>query len=253
MLTFEFNNSDDIKNALDDFKILFAYHSNKIENNEINYHDTRDIFENGKVVGFNGNPRTLFEIQNQKDCYSLLVDKIAMKEPITEDLIKLIHKTLVNGTYDDVRYNKGERPGEYKKGDYIIGKDEIGSLAENVQSDINELLEEISHTESNDILTIVSYFHCRFESIHPFADGNGRVGRTLLNYYLMINNIRPLIIYDEDKKLYYECLQVYDNKQDIEPLKKFLSYEQEKTWEKKNKEAAGLDTYLKYLIKGIDL
>lgn len=244
MLKMEYKNKDDINNTLSDFKVLFAYHSNKIENDEINYHDTRDVFENNKVVGFNGNPRTLFEIQNQKECYEILIDKIVNKEVISEELIKLVHKTLTNGTYDEVRYSKGERPGEYKKGDYIICKAEVGSPKESVEKDIKDLLEEINNSSSKDYLTIGAYFHLRFETIHPFADGNGRVGRTLLNYYFMINNIKPLIIYDEDKKLYYECLQAYDNKQDIEPLKKFLAYEQEKTWKKKDIKTVKLTSYL---------
>jgi len=244
MLSMNYKNRQDIENALSDFKVLFAYHSNKIENDEINYHDIRDIFENNKVVGFNGNPRTLFEIQNQKECYEFLIDKIVNKEKISDNLVKQVHKILTNGTYDEARYSKGERPGEYKKGDYIIGKNEIGSDAVNVEREIKELLAEINNTDSNDHLTVGAYFHLRFETIHPFADGNGRVGRTLLNYYFMINNIKPLVIYDEDKKLYYECLQAFDNKQDIEPLKKFLSYEQEKTWKKKDIKTVKLTSYL---------
>lgn len=244
MLKLEYKTKNDIENALEDFKVLFAYHSNKIENEEINYHDTREIFENGKAVSFTGNPRTLFEIQNQKDCYNFLLDRIVKKEKISNELILEIHKELTKGTYDERRYEKGERPGEYKKGDYIVGKAEIGSLAENVQNEINDLLDEINNEESNDYETIAAYFHCKFETIHPFADGNGRVGRTLLNYYLMINNIKPLIVYEEDKKLYYECLQAFDNSQDIKPLKKFIEYEQEKTWKKKESKVVKLSSFL---------
>lgn len=244
MLKLEYKTKNDIENTLEDFKVLFAYHSNKIENEEINYHDTREIFENGKATSFTGDPRTLFEIQNQKDCYNFLLDKIENKEKISNELILKIHFELTKGTYDERRYEKGERPGEYKKGDYIVGKAEIGSLAENVQNEINDLLDEINNEESNDYETIAAYFHCKFETIHPFADGNGRVGRTLLNYYLMINNIKPLIVYEEDKKLYYECLQTFDNSQDIKPLKKFIEYEQEKTWKKKESKVVKLSSFL---------
>ena len=65
---------DDLALRLDNFRILFAYNSGKIENAEINYHDTREIFENGKVVGYTGSTRTLFEQQNQKVCYDFLQD-----------------------------------------------------------------------------------------------------------------------------------------------------------------------------------
>ena len=61
--------SEQLEQALDNFRILFAYHSGKIENKEINFHDTREIFENGKVLNFTGDPRNLFEQQNQKLCY----------------------------------------------------------------------------------------------------------------------------------------------------------------------------------------
>lgn len=244
MLKTKYKDKTDIENELNDFKVLFAYHSNKIENEEIDYNDTRDIFENGKVVGFTGNTRTLFEIQNQKNCYDFLLDKIVAREPLSKDLILQIHKTLTNGTYDEIRYGKGERPGEFKKGDYIVGVNEVGSLSEDVEKDIDELLEEINDKSIDDYLTVAAYFHSRFESIHPFADGNGRVGRTLLNYYLMIHDIKPLIIYDEDKRTYYDCLRVYDEKDDIEPLKNFLLYSQRKTWERKKKNSVPLKNYL---------
>lgn len=244
MLKMEYSSIEDIENILYDFKILFAYNSNKIENPETNYYDTREVFANNKAVGFVGNPRTLFEIQNQKNCYYYLLDKLVLKEKISKELLLEVHRLLTEGTYDEIRYKKGERPGSYKKGDYIVGKDEIGTDAKNVDKEIQELLDEINTSRSNDYLTIGAYFHLVFETIHPFADGNGRVGRTLLNYFLMINGIKPLIIYDEDKKLYYECLRTFDEKQDIEPFKKFLEYEQEKTWLKKNSKKVNLISFL---------
>ena len=234
MLKLEYKTKNDLEKELYDFWILFAYHSNKIENQEIDYHDTREIFDNGKVQSFSGDPRTLFEIQNQKECYYYLLDKLEKREKISIELIKEIHKILTQGTYDEARYLKGERPGEFKKGDYIVGKSETGSNAEDVEKELKDLLSEIYDNDSDDYLTIGSYFHLRFEAIHPFADGNGRVGRTLLNYYFITNSIKPLIIYDEDKKDYYKCLQAYDADENIDLMIKFLSYSQDKTWKKKN-------------------
>jgi len=65
----------DLDKYLDSFRILFAFHSGKIENEEITYHDTREIFENGRVVNYTGSPRALFEQQNQKLCYEFLERK----------------------------------------------------------------------------------------------------------------------------------------------------------------------------------
>jgi len=244
MLEMKYKTKKDIEIQLHDFRILFAYHSNKIENKNTNYNDTREIFENGKVIDYTGDLRTLFEIQNQKECYEYLLNNIIKKEIISISLIKKVHELLTKGTYDETRYHKGERPGEFKKNDYIVGIREVGSSSESVEKDLNELIDEINETDSTDFLTIVSYFHARFENIHPFADGNGRVGRTLMNYYLMINNIKPLIIYDEDKRKYYNCLNTYDENEDIEPLKKFIVYSQEKTWSTKNKTMQKLKAFL---------
>ena len=239
-----YSTKKEIEDQLNDFRILFAYNSNRIENQEITYNDTREVFEDGKVTGFSGDPRTLFEIHNQKKCYEFLLDKLVEREEISAELIKQVHKILTEGTYDENRYAKGERPGEFKKGDYVVGVDEVGNRAEDVKKDIEELVKEINENDSDDYLLIGTYLHCRFEAIHPFADGNGRVGRTLLNYYFMINGLKPLIIYDEDKRMYYECLQAYDKKDTLEPMMKFLEYSQNKTWEKKKKDYKKLVSFL---------
>jgi len=223
----------DLDKYLDSFRILFAFHSGKIENEEITYHDTREIFENGRVVDYTGNPRALFEQQNQKLCYEFLKENIVKKELLSIDLVKEIHKVLTSGTYDERRYIENEeRPGEFKKHDYITGVHEVGSAAEDVENDLTELIAEVNAYEERDILKAAAYFHVRFEYIHPFADGNGRVGRTLMNYYLMTHNHPPLIVYIEDKRMYYECLQKYDEAEDLNPLYEFLKYETEKTWGK---------------------
>ena len=72
------------------------------------------------------------------------------------------------------------------------------------------------------------------EQIHPFADGNGRVGRTIMNYYLMTHNYPPAIIYNEDKSPYYLALAVFDKAGEIDGFIQFLKEQTIKTWSKKN-------------------
>ena len=108
----------------------------------------------------------------------------------------------------------------------------MGVPAERVAEDMAGLLEEVSEYHGTDVIRAGAYFHAVLENIHPFSDGNGRTGRTLLNYYLMTHNHPPLIVYDQDKRLYYECLEKYDAEETIAPLTEFLKYETEKTWEK---------------------
>ncbi len=227
----EVRSAADLDLRLDSFRILFAYNSGKIENDEINYHDTREIFENGKVVGYTGNTRTLFEQQNQKTCYELLRDKIADREPLSLDLIRTVHRALTEGTYDERRYIvNGERPGEFKKHDYVTGKNEVGSPPEDVEQDLAELIDEVNAIGQRAPLKAGAYFHACFENIHPFADGNGRVGRTLLNYWLIINDHPPVIIYEEERRTYYDALQAYDEQEDLEPLIEFLKEQTVKAW-----------------------
>lgn len=218
---------------LDSFHILFAYHSGKIENDEINYHDTWEIFKHGKVVCYTGSTRTLFEQQNQKTCHELLQSKIAAREPLSIDLVRMVQRVLTEGTYDEHRYIvNGERPGDFKKHDYVTGINEVGSPPDEVEVDLTELIDEINTIGQKAPLKSGAYFHARFENIHPFADGNGRVGRTLLNYWLMINGYPPTIIYEEDRRAYYDALQAYDEQEDLEPLTKFFQQETIKTWER---------------------
>lgn len=230
-----FSSLEEIDASLYDFKILFAYHSNKIENERIDFHDTRDIFEKGSVNGYTGDLRTLYEIENQVHCYNYLKPLIVEKKALDISFVKCIHYKLMKGTYDDIRYHdKQERPGEFKKHDYVTGKNEIGSYPHEVESDVKELLSELNTYQGTDYFTAGVYLHAMFEHIHPFADGNGRAGRTLMNYYFMIHDIAPVIIYNEDKPAYYFALEAFDHKDsDLTPLKSFIQEEQAKTWCKK--------------------
>ena len=224
----------DIDQRLENFRVLFAYHSGKIENEAITWHDTREIFENGKVSGFTGNPRALFEQRNQKLCYELLKGKLAAREPLSLSLILEIHRVLAEGTYDERRYIAlGERPGAFKKHDYATGRAEVGSLPEDVEGDLAALLAELAELPPDaDILKAGAYLHARFEFIHPFADGNGRAGRTLLNYFLMLRNHPPVVIHDEDKAAYYAALERYDTDEELQPMVDFLRQQTVKAWEK---------------------
>ena len=218
--------------TLGGYRIYFAYNSGKIENANITYHDTREIFENGRAVGFTGDVRTLFEIQNQKECHELLLDAFAERRPIDESLIFEVHRTLTQGTYDERRWSRGERPGSYKLHDCVVGVSQMGSAPSAVADDIAELLAELDVATTENILTVAAYFHAAFEVIHPFADGNGRVGRALSNYLLVSYGHPPIIIFDEDKLAYYGAMQVWDAEGDLQPMLDLLRAEAVKTWRK---------------------
>lgn len=229
-----FSTIEDIKTALVDFNILFACNSNTIEDIKVPYHTTREIFTDGKVNGFTGNFVDLMTINNQKFASQYFMEALSKKRPLTVDFILKLHKILLHGCYDEIRWSKGERPGTIKRGDYCVGLTQEGSLPEEAYSDLvvlcNEVTEALRLGYDSRILTVASYFHLRFEQIHPFADGNGRVGRTLTNYILMLGGYPPTVIFSEDKNTYYLALEIYDRKEEISGFIEFIKEQTVKTW-----------------------
>ncbi len=222
----------DLDVVLDNYRILFAYHSNSIEHAGLSLHQTREIFEHGKVVNYTGDTRALFETQNQKTCYEYLKSHIVNKTPITQEFIKEIHFLLNQGCYDESRWAKGERPGLFKKHYYGVGSN-AGVLPKDVEEEINFLCNEINDIDSIDpekLLLSAAYFHCNFENIHPFADGNGRTGRTLMNYFLMTHDLPPTILFEDDKETYYLALAVFDETEQLDGFVQFLKEQTVKTW-----------------------
>ncbi len=112
----------------------------------------------------------------------------------------------------------------------MTGAQEVGALPEDVPEELAELIAELDGVETSQALTAAAYFHAKFENIHPFADGNGRTGRLLMNYLLLLWNHPPVIIHEEDRKGYYDALERFDEEQQLEPLVSFLREQAVKTW-----------------------
>ena len=231
---FEIKTEADLEAHLNSFKVSFAYNSNKIENENTTYEDTYEVFEHGRVSNYTGDVRTLTEIQNQKSAYHYLVRLLIAKEPISESLVLEFHRIITEGTYDEQRIELGDKPGTYKQHPYVVGINETGAPPETVKEEISELINEIAELviKPKHMLTAAAYFHAKFENIHPFADGNGRTGRILMNYLLMLHDHPPLTVYDEDRKGYYRALDAYHAGLDIEPLRTFIEQQTVKTWRK---------------------
>ena len=231
----DIKNAAELEAALNGYIIQFAYHSGKIENPNITYNDTREIFDRDGVTNFTGDVRTIFEIRNAKDANNLLFEAFDRKDPLTPEFILQLHYELTKNTYDTRWWQVGERPGTFKKHDYVTGRYEVGSAPEDVQTELEDLLEEIRQDvirTNEHIFTAAAYFHAKFENIHPFSDGNGRTGRLAMNYFLLQHNHPPIVIHEEDKNLYYQSLEAFDTKGELEPLKLFLKAELVKTWDR---------------------
>ena len=219
--------------VLNGHSIAFAYHSGKIENDKITYNDTRDIFEHDGVTAYTGDLRTLFEIRNAKLANELFLTSFGEKRRMEESLFKDFQKLLTMNTYDARRWQLGERPGEYKKHDYVTGREEIGVAPEDVQEEMMEMMDELQDLKQENALTAAAYFHVKFENIHPFADGNGRTGRLAMNYLLVMLGHPPIVVHEEDRKEYYAALEAWDTKQNLKVMILFLHSQTVKTWRKR--------------------
>lgn len=219
------------------FPVMFSYHSGKIENDEILYHDTEEIFENGRVVSFTGSLRTLYEINNLKNAWAKARSFVCSNDRLDVAQLLDFQRVLTAGTYDENRWIRGERPGSFKRGHYVVA-DEVGCVPEDAERLVRELLDEVEEalsfsresTSPRNPLTISSYAHARLAEIHPFADGNGRCSRLLQNICLLRMDAPPLVFDERDRMAYYGALDAFHAEGDVEQIVSFCAAEAVKTW-----------------------
>ena len=190
-------------------QIIFAYNTNHIEGSKLTEDQTRNIFETNTIL-FEGETIAkvddILETANHFKLVDYMLD-IADKK-LTEDIIKKFHKILKEGTMDS-------RKSWFNVGEYKQLANEAGSMKtsspKQTPKDMQKLMEWYNSLTKITIKDIIE-FHARFEKIHPFQDGNGRIGRMIAFKECLKNNIIPFIILDKDKLFYYRGLKEYQNK-----------------------------------------
>lgn len=185
-------------------QIDLTYNSNHIEGSRLTHEQTRYIFETntiGIAEGESVNVNDIVETVNHFRCIDLIIDRA--EEPLTEDLIKQIHGILKTGTSDS--RNDWFAVGEYKRMPNEVGG-EATCEPELVSECMDRLLREYNAKEQHSFEDILD-LHVRFEKIHPFQDGNGRVGRLVMFKECLRSGIVPFIITDELKMFYYRGLR----------------------------------------------
>lgn len=179
-------------------QVDLTYNSNHIEGSKLTHAQTRYIFETN-TIGFGEGTASvddIIETANHFKCIDYIIDNA--EQSLSEELIKTLHYILKSGTSDSRL--EWFAVGEYKKLPNEVG----GSatvLPENVAAEIKELLCKYNALQTVTLFDILD-FHQKFESIHPFQDGNGRVGRLIMFKECLKHNIVPFII-DEDIKMFY--------------------------------------------------
>lgn len=215
------------------FYSKFTFNSNKIENVDTTWSDVESIFRGAETIVFKGNNTTIKEILNHKKVCNSMLDLIKEhKSKLSIELIKELHYDLANGCFSEELLLRGERPGEFKKSHYVVGIHDIGAKPSDVERNLSGIIDEVNEVEinANNALKVVSYFHNFVEMIHPFADFNGRLGRVLINYILIANNLPMIIVFEEDKEDYYSALEDFNETQEINEMVSLLEFWAYKTW-----------------------
>ncbi len=188
-------------------QIKLAYNTNRIEGSKLSEEQTRYIYETNTLFMEKGeetaNVDDILETVNHFHCFDYML-KVA-KESLTENHIKEFHRILKTNTSDS-------RKEWFNVGEYKLKPNVVGGIETSKPNEVKQHIEVLLinyNTEENIKIEDIIEFHYEFEKIHPFQDGNGRVGRLIMFKECLKNNIVPFILEDEYKFFYYRGLSEY--------------------------------------------
>jgi len=185
-------------------QVLMAYNTNRIEGSQLSEDQTRYIYETRTISGDGVRVDDVIETVNSFDLFDMMIDHL--EASVTVETLKDYHRVLKSGTSDS-------RRDWFVVGDWKRVPNEVGGRRtvspEHVELAVEELIRDQAVQSQMSFEDIVD-FHYRFERIHPFQDGNGRVGRTVMFQQCLQNKIMPFIVLDSQKEFYYRGLAEYE-------------------------------------------
>lgn len=180
-----------------------VYNSNAIENSTLTISETEKILLDMEVSR-NVSVREVFEAKNLARVFEYIKDRVSTKN-VDKELILLLHKMLISNIDENIA-------GRFRKQyEYVRVGTYIAPAPEHIETMADALLLEYSSRHSEFFIEKISKFHLEFEHVHPFCDGNGRIGRVLINYQLMQMGFPPIIIRDKEKETYYKSFGEFRN------------------------------------------
>jgi Fic family protein len=191
-----------------------VYNSNAIENSTLTLPDTEKILLDLEVSK-NYSLREVFEAKNLARVYEYIRAK---KDTIVlnRDTILFMHELLIGGI-DDAIAGRFRKQGEYVR----VGK-HIAPAPEHILRMVEVLLDEYKTNQGETIFAKIAQFHLQFETIHPFCDGNGRIGRVLINLQLQALGYPNIIIRDKEKHLYYKTFSHFRDEKSTKQMERVI-------------------------------
>lgn len=201
---------------------LLAYNSNKIEGSTLTEEQTASLFDHGTLPKSDDYYRAkdVEEMNGHFLMFNKMLD--TLDEPLSQGLIKQFHYELKSGVFED-RAN-GYAIGDYKKRPNMIGMYQT-VRPENVSKEMHLLMDWYNNQEVN--RSVLAEFHAKYESIHPFQDGNGRTGRLILFRECLKNGIVPVVIEDANRGEYLDSLKEYREEKSLNNLISLFEKEQQ--------------------------
>lgn len=192
-----------------------VYNSNAIENSTLTLKETEQILLQMEVSR-NVSLREVFEAKNLATV-SEYIRKKALSEELTKESILLLHKMLIGNINDNIA-GRFREPGEYVR----VGT-HIAPPPEHIELMMEQALQDFASDIQSFFVDKIAKFHLDFETIHPFNDGNGRIGRVIINYQLLRYGFPPIIIRNKEKQIYYQALKNYNENKNMKGMEKIFT------------------------------
>lgn len=209
-----------------DFELKFTHNSTAIEGNTLTLMETKVVLEDGISIG-GKELREIYEVVNHKKAYEYVKKCISENKPLTENIVKDLHAILTENIIVGGIYRNQEVR--------ISGAGFTPPAGNEMYTQIKGFYEDLKNKTDLNPIEFAAWTHAEFVRIHPFIDGNGRTSRLLMNYQLLSNGFLPVSVAKEDRLSYYNALEEYAVKGNLQPFAELVAGLEEKQ----------LDEYLK--------
>lgn len=192
-----------------------VYNSNAIENSTLTLKETEKILLE-RELSRNVSLREVYEAKNLARVVDYTRNK-SKEEEISKSIILLIHQMLIGGIDDNIA-------GRFRiQGEYVRVGTHIAPAPEKVEQMIESIIIDFTSNHNSYFIDKIAKFHLEFEKIHPFCDGNGRIGRVLMNYQLLRLGFPRIIIRDKEKQQYYDAFKAYEQSNNSKLMEKVIA------------------------------
>ena len=203
-----------LKNYEDTFAVEYTHNSTAIEGNTLSLMETKLVLEDKLSIG-GKELREIYEVVNHDKAFAYVQKCVAEKKPLDEGIIKDIHELLMENIYQG---------GIYRNVDVrITGAAHRPPSPNQMYNEIKTLYADLPYKSELNPIELAAWTHAEFVKVHPFADGNGRTSRLIMNYQLMVHGFLPVSIPKYSRLEYYEALESYAENGDLKPFIKMIA------------------------------